>query len=122
MYVGTAGPFKDPGHKDFVIPEPGSADRADPEPVPFKAVNAALDVHQPVCAGKRRIGHGFYQFPFFQPGGTDRAGLGRSGYPGSPGAPPFFRGPAEPKTDRPQGFEKEGVSEPEQRDPGHHKN
>jgi hypothetical protein len=121
MDMGTAGALKNSGDKDFIIPEPGSANRADPEPFPFKTISAALNVHKPVRTGKRGVGHGFYQLPLFQPGGTNRTGLGRAGYPGSPGMFFSFHPPAEPKTDRPQGFKKQGIPEPEQRNPQHHK-
>jgi hypothetical protein len=77
MDMGTAGPLKDTGNENFIFPEAGFADRANPGPAFFpKTIGTALDMHKPVLAGKRRKGQGFYQVPFFQTGGTDRAGLG----------------------------------------------
>jgi 16S rRNA (cytidine1402-2'-O)-methyltransferase len=121
MDMGTAGPVKDAGDENFVFPETGSADRAAPGPAFPKAIGAALDMHQPVLAGKRGKGQGFYQVAFFQAGGTDGAGLGRAGNARSPGdfspLPVFLIA----ETDSPQGFKKEGISKPQQGKTRHHK-
>jgi hypothetical protein len=76
MDMGTTGPVEDTGDENFIFPEAGSADRANPGPAFPKAIGTALDMHKPVLAGKRRKGQGFYQVAFFQPGGTDGTGLG----------------------------------------------
>jgi hypothetical protein len=112
--MGTAGPVEDAGDEDFIVPEAGSADRTSPGPACPQAIGAALDMHKPVLAGKRRKGQGFYQVAFFQAGGTDRTGLGRSRNACFPGG--FFPFPAFliAKTDSPQGFKKKGIPKPQQ--------
>jgi 16S rRNA (cytidine1402-2'-O)-methyltransferase len=121
MDMGTSGPVKDAGDENFILPEAGSADRADPGPAFPKAVGAALDMHKPVLPGKRGKGQRFYQVSLFQTGRTDRAGLGRSGNARSPGnfspLPVFLIA----KTDSPQGFKKEGIPKPQQGKTRHHK-
>jgi hypothetical protein len=121
MDMGPAGPFEDPGDEDFVPPEPGPADRTEPGPVPRQAVVAALDVHKPVLAVKRGVGHGLNQLPFFQPGGTDRAGLGRAGDSRPFGFPALPPAPGIRGMDMSQGREKQGIPEPEEGDANHYK-
>jgi hypothetical protein len=79
--MGTAAAaLEHPGNKDFVVPQGSAADRAAPVAVSFKAIYAAADVHETVfSAGEGRESHGFYQFPFVQAGGTNRADLGVAG-------------------------------------------
>jgi 16S rRNA (cytidine1402-2'-O)-methyltransferase len=126
MNMGTAGAVKDTGNEDFIFPEEGSADRADPGPaIPVpKAIGAAFDMHKPILSGKRGKGQGFYQVSLFQAGGTDRAGLGRSGYARSPGSfpPPLALVLWVTEMDSPQVFKKKRVSKPEQDKPRHCKN
>jgi hypothetical protein len=121
MDMGTAGPVEDTGDKDFSFPEAGSADRTYPGPVSPKAIGAAFDMHKPVFPGKRRKGQGFYQVSLFQPGGTDRAGLGRSGNAGPPRGVPLLPVFLIAKTDSSQRFKKEGISKPQQDKSRHYK-
>jgi hypothetical protein len=121
MDMGTARPLKDTGDEDLVFLEPGAAYRAYPGPVSVQAIGTAFDVHKPVFTGKRRVRQGFDQFSFFQPGGTDRAGLGSAGNSRTPGR--FFGFPPFPavKTEIPQGGKKKGIPKPQEGDPYHRK-
>ena len=76
----AAAAFKEAGNKDFVSFKKAAADRAGPFAVAAEAVNAAAYVHETVFAAVQGgEGHGAYQLPVFQLGGTYRAGLGIAG-------------------------------------------
>ena len=71
------GALKHSGNEDFAVTEGRAADEAKPYAVPFKAVDAAPDVHKAVfAAGKRGKSHGFDQLALVQTGGADRTDLG----------------------------------------------
>jgi hypothetical protein len=117
MHVGTPGTVEHAADKEFIVSQQGSADGTHPGPVSLQTIDAALEVHQPVPAGKGGKGHGFDQFTFFKTGGTDRAGLGRAGDAFPPGAS-FPSMPFGVTRARSAGkAEKKGVADPEQHYP-----
>jgi hypothetical protein len=117
MYVGTPGAVEHAADKEFVVPEAGSADGAYPGPIFLQAIGAAPDVHEPVFAGKGGEGHGFNQFALFEPGGTDRAGLGGAGDALPARGPLPFMPFGMAGTYAAGKAEKEGVAKPEQHYP-----
>jgi hypothetical protein len=125
MDMRSAGPFKHAGNKYFRGPQDDSAYRADPVPVPVEAVYTTLYIHKPVLApGKRRKNRRFDQFAFIQPGRTYRAGLGRSGVTFTHGLtpPPVMAAAAETYCrDLVSGTKKQGIPEPEEKNPGKYK-
>jgi hypothetical protein len=79
--MGPSGLIKEPGDKVFIVVEHRPANRADPGPVPFQAIIASGNIHEPVglsYSGKRR---GFNPFSLRKPDRTDRTSPGRPGLP-----------------------------------------
>jgi hypothetical protein len=116
MYMGlSVGPFKNAGDEDFIFMQLNPADRADSGPISVDAIGTAFNVHEPVFAGKRRKGHGFYQAAFFKAGRTDRTGLRVAGAALSPGRTFLLFGihDKEPFSRA----QKKSIAEPEQRHP-----
>jgi hypothetical protein len=116
MNMGSpAGPFENTGDEDLVVFEMYPADRADPRPAASKAVHTASQMHKPVFPVERRKRRRFYQFPVVEPGGTDGAGLGRTGEGFAfglflAGTFPFF---GEYSTFSASKGEEQGITEPE---------
>jgi hypothetical protein len=125
MNMGSAGFIKHPGNENFIRSQDGSADRTGTPAVSLETVRAARDMHEPVIASQGWKGGGFYPFPRFQAGGTDRAGSGRPGktfpmgllfgppVPGRSGARGIAR--------RVSGAKKQGIPEPEEENAYKHK-
>jgi hypothetical protein len=79
MYVGPSRLIKKPRDKVFIVVEHRPANRTDPEPIPFQAIIASGNIHEPVgfsYGGKCR---GFDPFSMEKPDRTDRASPGRPG-------------------------------------------
>ena len=68
MNMGAAaGALKEAANEDFLLSQDYSANRANPIPFSQKAVNATLDVHEPVLSAVQgRKSRGFYQLSFPQ--------------------------------------------------------
>jgi hypothetical protein len=113
--VGAAGFFKHPGDENFIAPKGRPADRAGPLAVSVKAVGTARDMHKPVGLAHGGKSRGFYPFPPLKPGGTNRAGPGRSGksFPG--GAFLVFPRPGQTAAGAVHRTEKQVIAEPEEK-------